>query len=149
MTPAEVRAAANEIVAALVRVPPHRKLAELKKLISGLPNADVRNAVETLVLTTEGLVNQRSSRSDRNGVLIFGVAFLVVLLVIALAVPNPTASQLLIFRVVLALAAAGVAWFIPGFIDVNVRLPRIAIRASGAIAVFVIVYLVNPPNVVR
>src|SRR6266550_4129852 len=145
MTPAELRAVANEIAAALIRVAPGQRLPELKRRIAAIPNPDIRNAVETLVLTTEGLVNQASNRADKIGVLIFAVIFLVGMLAIALAVPNPTSSQFFVFRVVLALAAAGVAWFIPGFIDVDIRFPKVAIRATGAIAVFVIVYLLNPP----
>src|SRR5438128_10785293 len=112
MTPAELRAVTNEIVAALLRVTPDQRLPELKRRVGTILDPDVRNAVETLVLTTEGLVNQASNRADKIGVLFFGVLFLIVMLVIALAVPNPTSSQFFIFRVVLALAAAGVAWFI-------------------------------------
>lgn len=73
-----------------------------------------------------------------------GAVFVVVLLVIAMFFPQPTAFQYLIFRVVLALAAAGVAAVIPGFL--NVKFPYV--RAGGALAVFVIVYYVNPAALV-
>jgi hypothetical protein len=45
----------------------------------------------------------------------------------------------------LALAAAGVAAFIPGFIEVDVKN---WVRAGGAIAVFVVVYFFSPANLV-
>ena len=74
---------------------------------------------------------------------VFGVVFVVLLIVIAIFFPYPTPFQLLVFRIVLALAAAGVAAVIPGFIRVTV--PNY-LRAGGAIAVFVVVYWFNPPS---
>lgn len=75
----------------------------------------------------------------------FGVVFVVVLLVLAIAVPNPNAFQYTVFRIVLALAAAGVAAMIPGFLQVTVSN---WIRAGGALAIFVIVYFYAPAALV-
>jgi hypothetical protein len=75
----------------------------------------------------------------------FGVIFLLIILAIAIAFPNPTHFQYTVFRIVLALAASGVAAMIPGFINVSVG-PTI--RAGGAIAVFVIVYFFSPAQLV-
>ncbi len=72
---------------------------------------------------------------------IFGVVFVVALLFVALFVPNPTPFQYTVFRIVLALAAAGVAAMIPGFLQVTVST---WIRAGGALAIFVIVYFYAP-----
>jgi len=74
-----------------------------------------------------------------------GVLFVSVMLVIAIAVPNPTATQWFIFRVVTALAAAGIGAVLPGLIVVNASR---FVRAGGAIALFVLVYLSNPPQLV-
>ena len=49
----------------------------------------------------------------------FGLIFVVVMLYIALYVPNPTETQWFTFRVVLALAAAGVGAVIPGLLNVE------------------------------
>lgn len=74
-----------------------------------------------------------------------GIAFLTILLVIALAIPYPTRFQLLVFRVILALAAAGLGAVIPGFINIDLAFAaKTAIRAGGAIALFVIIYFFNP-----
>ncbi len=73
----------------------------------------------------------------------FGVIFLAVMLGLALTVPNPTESQWQIFRVVLAAAAAGATVFLPGAVSLDVR-P--SLRASGALAVFALVYWFNPPK---
>ena len=72
---------------------------------------------------------------------VFGVVFVVVLLAVAFFVPNPTAFQYTVFRIVLALAAAGVAAMIPGFLAVNIST---WLRAGGALAIFVIVYFYAP-----
>jgi hypothetical protein len=85
---------------------------------------------------------QDMNKSDeRKLAYVFGVVFVVVLLVIALALPNPTVFQYTVFRIILALAAAGVASMIPGFLHVTVKT---WIRASGALAIFVIVYFFSP-----
>lgn len=80
----------------------------------------------------------------------FGVVFVSALLVLAVAIPNPTQQQMFIFRVVLSLAGAGVAALIPGLLDIKADLTNsIVITAGGAIAVFVLLFLVNPPALVK
>jgi hypothetical protein len=71
----------------------------------------------------------------------FGVVFVVVLIMLAIFFPNPSPFQYMVFRVVLALAAAGVAAMIPGFLEVKFGK---WLRATGAIAVFAVVYWLNP-----
>jgi len=75
----------------------------------------------------------------------FGVVFVTVLLVLSVAIQNPTATTFFIFRTVLALAAAGVGAVIPGLLVVHVSK---LVRAGGALALFVLVFLVNPPALV-
>lgn len=72
---------------------------------------------------------------------LFGVTFVVVILAIAIFIPKPEPFQYEVFKIVLALATAGVAAFIPGFISVEVGK---WVRAGGAIAVFVIVFFFSP-----
>jgi hypothetical protein len=67
------------------------------------------------------------------------------LILIALVVPEPKPFPLFIFRVVLALGAGALGALIPGFIEVTFRN---WLRAGGAIALFVIVYLINPPELI-
>jgi hypothetical protein len=74
-----------------------------------------------------------------------GVVFVALMLIIAISIPNPSATQWFVFRVVLALAAAGIGAVIPGLIVVNVSK---VVRAGGAIALFVLVYMLNPPQLV-
>lgn len=81
---------------------------------------------------------------------IFGVAFVITLLLLAIKFPRPTDFQYNVFRIVLSLAAAGVGAMIPGFINIEVN-PTVGflIRAGGALAVFVIVFFFNPASLVK
>lgn len=70
----------------------------------------------------------------------FGVAFIVVLLVSQHVAEN----KRILFRVLLSLAAAGIAASIPGSLSLHFNIPQGSIEAGGACAVFVICLLVNP-----
>ena len=74
-------------------------------------------------------------------VFIFGCVFVAALVVLAIVFPSPTVFQYTIFRIVLALASSGIAAFVPGLL--RVRLNN-WLAASGALAVFVIVYFFSP-----
>jgi hypothetical protein len=71
----------------------------------------------------------------------FGIAGLVIVLLIAIFIPVPTLFQYQVFRIILALAAGGAASMIPGIL--NVQIPNF-ITAGGALAVFVVVYFYSP-----
>jgi hypothetical protein len=76
-----------------------------------------------------------------------GLAFLLALLAIATLIPSPTPFQEFVFRVVLAIAAAAFGSTIPGLLEINIgHGTQMAIRAAGALALFVAVFLVNPPK---
>jgi hypothetical protein len=80
---------------------------------------------------------------------VFGVLFLAAILVLATVFSTPTKTQYEIFRIIISLAAGGVAAVIPGLLDVQMNLgltqqQKLVIRAGGALAVFVIVYFYNP-----
>lgn len=80
----------------------------------------------------------------------FGAGFILLLIILAAAIPNPSDSTFFIFRVVLAVAAAGFVAAIPGLM--NIRWSegrRLQIRASGALAAFLLIYLVNPAPLVN
>jgi len=77
----------------------------------------------------------------------FGVLFVTALLVFALFVPNPTIQQFEIVRIILALAAGGVAAMIPGLLSLKLGAgANMALSAGGALAVFVIVYFYSPAH---
>lgn len=80
----------------------------------------------------------------------FGVIALIFLFVIALFIDDHNPLLITISRVTLAIACAGVAAVLPGFINLELT-PRtnIAVRAGGALAVFVLVYLVSPAGLLN
>lgn len=81
------------------------------------------------------------------GAVAFGVVFVITLLALAVIFPEPTNYQQDIFRIVLALAAAGIGAMLPGALSISFApLPNAAIQAGGAIALFVIVYFFNPAS---
>lgn len=82
---------------------------------------------------------------EKVAVFAFGVFFVIALLVLAIQFPEPTHFQYDVFKVVLALAAAGVAAMIPGFIEISV--PN-WLKAGGALAVFALVMYKNPAQLV-
>jgi len=77
-----------------------------------------------------------------------GVFFALIVLFLAVAIPHPTDTQFFIFRATFAIALAGVAAIIPGLLNVEGKYKSFAIRATGAIAVFVIVWFTNPPALI-
>ena len=112
---------------------------------------NIQNFFSDQVVINHGKLNQtfKTNRMNKNTerliVFIFGVVFLITMLVIAIFIPEPKPFQWNIFKTVLALAGAGVAAFIPGFIDVEINK---FVRAGGALAVFVLLYFYNPANLV-
>ena len=78
---------------------------------------------------------------ERIGVFVFGVVFLSLMLILAIFFPSPTPFQYTVFRITLALAAAGVGALVPGML--NARVGGV-VKAGGAMAVFVVVFFFSP-----
>ena len=74
-----------------------------------------------------------------------GVGLIGLGVIIAIFVPNPTSFQMFIFRILAALGAAGVGASLPGFIGFK----SASVTAGGAVALLVLIYLVNPPRLAR
>jgi hypothetical protein len=73
--------------------------------------------------------------------IISGTVFMTVMLAIALIVKCPTEFQRWVFRICLSIAIAAYASTIPGFLRIKYQN---SISAGGAIAVFVIIFILNP-----
>lgn len=69
------------------------------------------------------------------------------LLIIALVLltPNLSVVQQFYLRIIIGLAAAGIAALIPGFFEIELNWLRNTIRAGGAIGIFLLIYGFNPP----
>lgn len=79
---------------------------------------------------------------------VIGVLFALIILLSAIFIPSPTPTQFFVFRGVFALSLAAIAAIIPGLLNVESRFHKFSIRTGGAIAVFIIVWLLNPPALV-
>jgi hypothetical protein len=82
-----------------------------------------------------------SKTTERLIAVLFGAAFLIAILVLAVIFPQPTTFQYTVFRIVLAVSAAGFVSMTPGFLDVTIGN---WLRAGGALAVFAVVYFFSP-----
>lgn len=80
--------------------------------------------------------------------LVIGVLFALIILLAAIFIPNPTSTQFFIFRGIFAISLAAIAAIIPGLLTVESRFQKFSVRATGAIAVFVIVWMLNPPALI-
>jgi hypothetical protein len=75
----------------------------------------------------------------------FGLAAMATVLWLAFRGSELTEQQFEILRIVLALAGGGVGAVIPGFLDLNLKSGgKLALRAGGALAVFVVLYFWSP-----
>jgi hypothetical protein len=118
----------------------HRYLAEE-------PPAVIRKDLSSeFIQQVEELLRGRSMA--RMALFGFGIAFFFILIVIALFVPVVSVFQEFVFRLVLSLAAGGIGASIPGFLNIHFNLPFGALEAGGALALFAVCYLVNPPALV-
>src|SRR5208337_291670 len=78
---------------------------------------------------------------------VFAAATLIVVIVLLLAVRNQAFSDpnlVAMVRIVLSLAIASLGATVPGFLNVNLKGPGLAIRAGGALALFVLTYFFTP-----
>ena len=87
------------------------------------------------------LTGTGDGRLPSNAPFWFSVAAFAVLLGITLFVPGWAQQNNALFKTLLALAAAGVAATLPGFLNFEVGN---TVKAGGALAAFVLVFLVNP-----
>lgn len=85
---------------------------------------------------------------EKIAVFTFGVVFLIVILVLVLKFPVLTQDQFFVFKLILALSAGGVGALLPGFLNMDIRLPiKGGIQAGGALALFASVWFINPSDI--
>ena len=95
-------------------------------------------------------MNKRYNTFEKGVMFFTVVAFLLIMLAIGLWNKNYTPEGFWIFRVILALMGGAFACIaIPGSLKVEAKLGKFAITAAGSIAVMVIIYLINPPALIK
>jgi hypothetical protein len=91
-------------------------------------------------------LTDKSKKQEQYFAYAFTLVFITAIFIPAIFPPEYIPFQYGVFKLILALAAAGIAAFIPGFLAVPVS--TIA-RAGAAIAMLVIVFFVNPVDFIR
>lgn len=145
-------AAARSLSDRLRMIASDRQLAFIREEVEKLP-PDHRELVTHFVTAMVVAAGQGAiavsdpapDRTDKKVAVICGVGFMIAIMLLAVLFPSPTAFQYLVFRIVLAIAVAGFAATIPGFLEV-----RISgwVKAGGALAVFFLVFFYNPARLV-
>lgn len=92
-------------------------------------------------------MEKRSQWREIVGV-ILGTIGMIAIIVIALFNPELSEKQFLIFRGIFALCSAMLVILIPGALNVQSNWNKMSIKATGAIAVFIIIWMINPPSLV-
>jgi hypothetical protein len=117
--------------------------------------AELKDRFVNLKLPVRGFthrkkMNQQYKSWEKVAMYLTVIGFLCIMVAIALWNKNYTPEGFWIFRVVLSLiGGAFTAIAIPGSLIVEAKLPKFAIKATGAVGVFVIVYLLNPPALIK
>lgn len=152
MTPEELTRIATELKAALWGQPNGQWRSIIITKINRLP-APYREAVEDLVISSfeageraaKPSWEQRLAAYERLGCRVGGSILVLLLLLIAIYFPNPTAFQLHIFQTLLAFSAAWLSTGLAGSLEMNLKVgPRMCVKACGALAIFYLVYSFVP-----
>src|SRR3954463_13209566 len=72
-----------------------------------------------------------------------GICLTAAILLLVIFIPCPSASQYFVFRIIIALAAAGLAAVIPGIFKISLTN---GVTAGGAIGIFAIIYFFDPAS---
>lgn len=72
-----------------------------------------------------------------------GIALTITILILVIFIPCPTASQYFVFRIIIALAAAGLTAVIPGIFNISLAN---GVTAGGAMAILAVVYFFDPAS---
>ena len=154
MTPQEIDEKITEILAYLMTIPlEERQQTLIDKLNVEILDHQIHRSILLVVAANTQIISEVTVKKmaswEKFTVGAGGAVFLVALLVIAIVIPQPSDFQLFVFRLILSLAAAAVGAVIPGFLEVSGKKEKLTLRAGGAIALFVIVYLLNPPALIH
>lgn len=106
----------------------------------------IRNLFIERNLSTEGF-DMKAPNDKKESIIPFIIAIIfmgvpIVALMFFISTPNP--HQFFIFRVFIALGGASIATYIPGWLNINIKAYNNKIKAGGAIAVFILLYLFTP-----
>jgi hypothetical protein len=120
-------------------------LLRLQATPGGATDSESESEVSAVGATDRPGMSDQKKRGTMTPLFLFGVTFAVALLVLAIIFPEPSPFQYVVFRIILALASAGIASCIPGFLEVEIA---DWLKAGGALGVFVVVFFFSPAKLV-
>lgn len=132
---------------ALYGLPSAERLARAKCMFQELSDPP-REAYSLLFFSGADMTALQKAewqRSERIYAMVFGAVTIVFLAAVAVLVQAPTPFQLFVFRLIASLGAGAVGAFLPGSLTTSIERPSLKIRAGGALAVAVLIWLINPP----
>lgn len=146
----DFEAEAAELGRQLALLPASQRPERMEAWLNTLPPKRRRLASTLAALQVTSLAKDlhMSDRIPKWVLYTSACAFLLLLVGVAVFIPNPTAFQVGVFRTVLALA--GIPWgaAIPGFLKVEREEmspgSKLAIRATGGFALFLLLYFCSP-----
>lgn len=142
----EVRLALGLIEEEIRDVPSEERLQFLRSRLASFP-AHIQGVVFAAYrIGRDEYMERKEAQEDRERRLgfLWGVGFLLLLVIMALFIKEPSLWQYTLFRIILALSAAGFTNYIEGMLNVKWKF----IRAAGPLAVFIIVYFFSPAALV-
>jgi hypothetical protein len=148
MTLAEFQAEVNRICAELVTLPPRKRLKRLQNEVAKFPGGYRETALQ-LIATSVDITETTMKTWEKITMIAAGAVIIFVILCVVVFIPYPSDFQIFVFRIILAIGVAAFGCAIPGFLDIKSKSKLHAIRAGGALALFVIIFLVNPPQLIR
>jgi VIT1/CCC1 family predicted Fe2+/Mn2+ transporter len=150
MTLPELKAEVHRIIAYLPRVPPRQRRQVFLQELQKLPGENEREIAIALVSTAVDLNGDSDGMRtwEKITMIASGAFFLLVILLLAVFIPDPKPFQIFAFRVVLAVAASAFGCAIPGLLHIESRAAMFTLRAGGALALALLVYAFNPPELV-
>ncbi len=99
-----------------------------------------------LIRLQKGQIGRNEMTTERWIAVVFAFVFITVLLALVVIIGETTPLMEKTFTTVLALSAGAIGAVIPGVLKLEGRLGGFAVRATGALALFFIVYFWNPAS---
>jgi hypothetical protein len=128
-----------------------------RMVVEYLPNKQVKELKNKFIknqLPISGFLYRGAENLNKGGQwkdivgAIIGILGMLLIVWAVIQIPEPSTKQFFIFRGLFALCAAMLVILIPGALNVRASWNKTSVKATGAIAVFVIIWMVNPPALV-
>jgi hypothetical protein len=136
---------------------PHAYANMQRMVVEYLPNQakGLKRKFQENQLPVFGFNNKEVSNMQKTAIwkeimaILVGILGMTSTLYFVFKTPNPTNEQIFFFRLTSSLSASMLAVLIPGSVNIESRINKFPIKATGAIAIFIITWLINPPSLIK